>query len=137
MEPYTSGALNWTDENGRVVQEYENPELLDVALENKIDLVPAMGGGAVITNEDARIKGGMFSAALRSAILDPAYYRHIVQDALAAFIQECGLPTRLDQLRSKVEITPDLLRQVADSTNLLPNGPRQLTRDEVYHIFLE
>ena len=94
------------------------------------------------------------------AVLHPAYYRHIVQDApekfarlgqvvfgvegaeaavdaLAGFIQECGLPTKLTQLKSKVEITPELLRQVADSVNLLPNGPRQLTHDEVYQIFME
>ena len=58
-------------------------------------------------------------------------------DALAAFIRECGLPTRLGQLKSKVEITPELLRQVADSVNLLPNGPRQLTHDEVYEILKE
>ena len=94
------------------------------------------------------------------AVLHPAYYRHIVKDApekfarlgqavfgvegaeaavdaLAAFIRECGLPTRLGQLKSKVEITPELLRQVADSVNLLPNGPRQLTHDEVYEILKE
>ena len=94
------------------------------------------------------------------AVLHPAYYRHIVKDApekfarlgqvvfgvegaeaavdaLAAFIQECGLPTRLSQLRSKVEITLELLRQVADSTNLLPHGPRQLTHNEVYDILME
>lgn len=94
------------------------------------------------------------------AALHPAYYRHIVKDApekfarmgqavfgvdeagaaveaLAAFIQECGLPTKLSQLHSRVEITPELLRQVADSTNLLPNGPRQLTHDEVYDILME
>ena len=100
------------------------------------------------------------------AVLHPAYYRHIVKDApekfarfarsvwgvedtddaqaaqkgilaLEAFIRECGLPTQLGQLQSKAEITPDLLRQVADSTNLLPNGPRQLTRDEVYEILME
>ena len=94
------------------------------------------------------------------AVLHPAYYRHIVKDApekfarlgkvvfgvegaeaavdaLAAFIQECGLPVRLSQLKSRVEITPDLLRQVADSVNLLPNGPRQLTRGEVYSILME
>ena len=57
--------------------------------------------------------------------------------ALEAFILACGLPTRLTELRSRVEITPELLRQVADSTNLLPNGPRQLTRDEVYEILME
>ena len=94
------------------------------------------------------------------AVLHPAYYRHIVKDApekfdrlgravfgvegaeaavdaLVAFIRECGLPTRLGQLKSKVEITPELLRQVADSVNLLPNGPRQLTHDEVYEILKE
>ena len=94
------------------------------------------------------------------AVIHPAYYRHIVKDApekfarlgrevfgvngaeaavdaLAAFIQECGLPVKLSQLKSRVEITPDLLRQVADSVNLLPNGPRQLTHDEVYEILME
>ena len=94
------------------------------------------------------------------AVLHPAYYRHIVKDApekfarlgrvvfevegaeaavdaLAAFIRECGLPTRLGQLKSRVEITPELLRQVTDSVNLLPNGPRQLTHDEVYEILKE
>lgn len=94
------------------------------------------------------------------AALHPACYRHIVKDApekfarmgqavfgvdeagaaveaLAAFIQECGLPTKLSQLHSRVEITPELLRQVADSANLLPNGPRQLTHDEVYDILME
>lgn len=94
------------------------------------------------------------------AVLHPAYYRHIVKDApekfarlgqvvfgvegaeaavdaLAGFIKECGLPTKLTELRTKVAITPELLRQVADSTNLLPNGPRQLTHDEVYQIFME
>lgn len=94
------------------------------------------------------------------AVLHPVYYRHIVKDApekfarmgqavfgvdeagaaveaLAAFIQECGLPTKLSQLHSRVEITPELLRQVADSANLLPNGPRQLTHDEVYDILME
>ena len=32
-----------------------------------------MNGGAVITNEEAKIKGGMFAAAPRFAILDPEY----------------------------------------------------------------
>lgn len=57
--------------------------------------------------------------------------------ALSDFIVECGLPTRLSQLRSKTEITPELLRQVADSTNLLPNGPRQLTHDEINDLLIE
>ena len=99
------------------------------------------------------------------AVIHPAYYRHIYRSAvpkfarfarnvwgiseaddkkaaqegiqaLAGFIQECGLPTKLSQLRSRVEITPDLLRKVADSTNLLPNGYQQLTQDEVYQILM-
>ena len=32
-----------------------------------------MNGGAVITNEEAKIKGGMFAAAPRFAVLDPEY----------------------------------------------------------------
>ena len=102
------------------------------------------------------------------AVIHPAYYRHICQSAvpkfarfarnvwgisgagkseeetaqagvqaLADFIVECGLPTKLTQLRSKAAITPELLRQVADSCNLLPNGYKQLTHDEVYEILME
>ena len=94
------------------------------------------------------------------AVLHPAYYRHIVKDApekfdrlgravfgvegpeaavaaLADFIQACGLPTRLTELRSRAEITPELLRQVADSTNLITTGPRQLTHEEIYEILTE
>lgn len=102
------------------------------------------------------------------AVIHPAYYRHICKDAapklarmaqavwnidptgrseadlaaeavdaLAAFIAECGLPTKLSQLRSKTPITPALLRHVADSVNLLTGGPRILTHDEVYEILTE
>ncbi len=100
------------------------------------------------------------------AVLHPAYYRHLYKSAvpkfakfartvwgvseaddekaaqagiqtLAGFIQECGLPTKLSQLHSKTEITPELLRQVADSTNLLPNGYKQFTHDEIYEILME
>ena len=55
-------------------------------------------------------------------------------DALSAFIQECGLPTKMGQLKSKVEITPALLRQVADSCNLIQTNPHPLTREDVYQI---
>ena len=102
------------------------------------------------------------------AVLHPAYYRHIAGDAadkfarmaqtvweidpagktnqqlaqdcvqaLTDFIAVCGLPSKLSQLHTKVEITPALLREVADSTNLLANGPRQLTHDEIYEILNE
>ena len=72
------------------------------------------------------------------AVIHPAYYRHIVKDApdkftrfakavfdvdtpeagvdaLEDFIKECGLPTKMSELKSTVEITPQVLRQVADT----------------------
>ena len=52
-------------------------------------------------------------------------------------IQACHLPTKLNELRSTVTITPELLRQVADSTNLIQTGPRKLTHDEIYDILME
>ena len=58
-------------------------------------------------------------------------------DALAAFIKECGLPARLGELRSRTPITNELLRQVADSCNLIQTNPRPLSHDEVYQILTE
>lgn len=94
------------------------------------------------------------------AVIHPAYYRHIVKDAqekftrfakevfgadtaeagveaLADFIRECGLPARMGELKSKVEITPELLRNVADMCNVIKCGPRELSRDEIYDILME
>lgn len=94
------------------------------------------------------------------AVIHPAYYRHILKDAeekftrfaqvvfgaetaeaglqaLSDFIQECGLPARLGQLHSKAAITPNLLRQVADTCNLIQTNPRPLSRDEIYDILCE
>ena len=94
------------------------------------------------------------------AVIHPAYYRHIVKDApekftrfaetvfgadsaekgveaLADFIRDCGLPTRMSGLKSKVEITPEILRKVADTCNVIPTGPRKLDRDEIYEILTE
>ena len=93
-------------------------------------------------------------------VIHPASYRHIVKDAqekftrfakevfgadtaeagveaLADFIRECGLPTRMGELKSKVEITPELLRNVADTCNVIKCGPRELSRDEIYDILME
>ena len=71
------------------------------------------------------------------AVIQPVYCRHILKDvlrtnspdlpcmvfdedsaeaglsALEAFIKKCGLPTTMRELKSAVEITPDLLRQAA------------------------
>ena len=58
-------------------------------------------------------------------------------DALEAFAKECGLPTKMGQLRSKVEITPEVLRKVADTCNIIKCNPRTLTRDEVYDIMMK
>lgn len=94
------------------------------------------------------------------AVIHPVYYRHILKDAqekftrfarevfgkesaeegldaLSDFIKECHLPTKLGELRSKVEITPEILRKVADSCNIIKCNPRELSRDEVYGILLE
>lgn len=94
------------------------------------------------------------------AVIHPAYYRHIVKDApekfarfaktvfdadtaeagvdaLENFIKECGLPTKMSQLESKVEITPEVLRQVADTCNVIKSGPRELGRNEIYEILME
>lgn len=94
------------------------------------------------------------------AVIHPVYYRHIVKDAgekfgwfaktvfgagtaeegieaLAALIKECGLPTRLSELKSRVEITPEVLRKVADTCNIIKCGPRELDRDEIYEILME
>ena len=94
------------------------------------------------------------------AVIHPAYYRHIVKnaqekftrfakevfgagtaeagvEALSDFIRECGLPARMGELRLKVEITPELLRNVADTCNVIKCGPRELGRDEIYDILME
>ncbi len=94
------------------------------------------------------------------AVIHPAYYRHVVKDAeekfakfgkevfgvdtaeksveaLADFIRECGLPTKMGELNSKAEITPELLRNVADTCNVIKCGPRELSRDEIYDILME
>lgn len=94
------------------------------------------------------------------AVLHPAYYRHIVKDAeekftrlakevfgaetakagveaLADFIKACGLRTKMGELKSKVEITPEVLRKVANTCNVIKCGPRELSRDEIYDILME
>lgn len=94
------------------------------------------------------------------AVIHPAYYRHIAKDAeekfarfgqevfgvdtaekaveaLADFIRECGLPTKMSELRSKTEITLELLRNVADSCNIIKSNPRELSHDEIYDILME
>ncbi|MBO5146548.1 MAG: iron-containing alcohol dehydrogenase [Lachnospiraceae bacterium] len=94
------------------------------------------------------------------AVIHPAYYRHIVKDApdkftrlakvvfgadtaeagveaLESFIKECGLPVKMSQLKSAVEITPEVLRQVADTCNIIKCNPRELDREEIYEILME
>lgn len=94
------------------------------------------------------------------AVIHPAYYRHIVKDApekftwfakavfdvdtpeagvdaLESFIKECGLPTKMHQLKSAVKITPEVLRQVADTCNVIQCNPRKLGREEIYEILME
>ena len=58
-------------------------------------------------------------------------------EALADFIKECGLPVRMGELKSRVEITPEVLRKVADTCNIIKCNPRELDRDEIYEILME
>ena len=58
-------------------------------------------------------------------------------DALADFIRECGLPAKMGELKSRAEITPELLRQVADTCNVIKTGPRELSHEEIYEILME
>ena len=58
-------------------------------------------------------------------------------EALADFIKACGLPVKMTELKSKTEITPELLRNVADTCNVIKCGPRELSRDEIYQILME
>ncbi|MCB6416570.1 iron-containing alcohol dehydrogenase [Faecalimonas umbilicata] len=94
------------------------------------------------------------------AVIHSVYYRHIVKDApekftrfakevfrvdsaeagvdaLEDFIRECGLPTKMSQLKSTVEITPEVLQQVADTCNIIKCNPRELDREEIYQILME
>lgn len=94
------------------------------------------------------------------AVIQPVYYRHIVKDAkekfqrfgevvfgvdtpekaveaLADFVKECGLPSKMGELRSKIEITLEVLREVADTCNVIKCNPRELSRDEIYDILME
>ena len=94
------------------------------------------------------------------AVIHPTYYRHIVKDApekftrfakevfgvdtaeagvdaLEDFIRECGLPTKMSQLKSTVKITPEVLRQVAETCNIIKCNPRELGREEIYQILME
>lgn len=94
------------------------------------------------------------------AVIQPVYYRHILKDAeekftrfakavfgadtaeggikaLEEFVKECGFPTKMSQLGSNVEITPEVLRKVADTCNIIKINPRELDREEIYQILME
>lgn len=94
------------------------------------------------------------------AVIQPVYCRHILEaarerltrlakvvfdaetaeaglDELEALIRQCKLPTKMGNLKSTVVITPEILRKVADTSNLIKTGPRELTRDEIYEILCE
>ena len=123
-----------------------------------------MNAGAVITYEEKKWKEPILGTAASFAVLDPAYtmsvprmqvlsgafdtLSHAMETYLGnsdqdnvsddvALAKESGLPTKLGQLKSMVEITPEVLRQVADTCNLIPSGPRELGKDEIYEILME
>ena len=55
-------------------------------------------------------------------------------DELESLIRACGLPAKMKELKSRIEITPKVLRQVADTCNIIETGPRVLEREEIYEI---
>lgn len=94
------------------------------------------------------------------AVIHLSYYRYIVKDApekftrfakmvfgadtaeagvdaLEDFIRECGLSTKMSQLKSTVEITSEVLRQVADTCNIIKCNSRELDGKEIYQILME
>lgn len=102
------------------------------------------------------------------AVIHPAYYKHIYKNglekfagfavnvwgiqpegksreelavaginALADFIEECGLPVHLSELDVNTELDDDIIRSIADSTNIIKTGYGVLTREEIYDILKE
>lgn len=53
---------------------------------------------------------------------------------LEEFIKEAGLPSSLREMNIQGD---DMLRKVADSTNIMPGCCKQLTAEEIYQILLE
>ena len=45
------------------------------------------------------------------------------------------IPTNIEL--SGIKITPEILRKVADTCNIIKSNPKELTRDEIYDILLE
>ena len=43
----------------------------------------------------------------------------------------------MSQLESKVETAPQVLRQVADTCNIIKCNPRELSRDDIYELLCE
>lgn len=94
------------------------------------------------------------------AVIQPVYCRHILEDGREKFtrfaktvfgadtaeagleeleklIKDCGLPTKMSELKSAVAITPELLQRVADTCSIIKSGPRELSRKEIYEILQE
>lgn len=62
-------------------------------------------------------------------------------EALAEFIVECKLPTKLRTLQLKADasalLTPAVLREIADSCNLVPAGQASVSHEEIFEILKE
>lgn len=94
------------------------------------------------------------------AVIQPVYCRHILEagrekftrfaktvfgadtaeaglEELEKLIKDCGLPTKMSELKSAAAITPELLQQVADTCSIIKSGPRELSRKEIYEILQE
>lgn len=59
-------------------------------------------------------------------------------NALEDFIEECGLPTRFSELHMKKDhaelLTPEMLKEIAFSCNLIQTGQAQINHEEILEI---
>lgn len=61
----------------------------------------------------------------------------IMSNPTYAKAQEGSLPTHLKELKTKTQITDDMLKDIADSTNIITTGYGVLTHKEIYNILKE
>ena len=71
---------------------------------------------------------------LRKLGFDPDTIRRV---SVCMYEGEINMVIHADGGEITVEITPEVLRQVADTCNIIKAGPRELSRDEIYDILME
>ena len=86
---------------------------------------------------DKTTSNGVYDALINGAETAQLIVTTPYGDVLPSSKALAGAGVEMINMEDRQFLLKAALRQVADSTNLLPNGPRQLTRDEVYEILME